>query len=178
MVSGTPLPAGMHGPGVRQTGVMDISTTADFAADPLAVYTMLTDREFLAAVAQESGAVSHEESVVDGTTKTTMELPNTPDLAKFAGKTMTVVQEVTWGPATDDGARTGQLSLNIPGQPVSMPGTVTLAPGGRGTLVTVAGDLTVKIPLLGKKIEKAAAPAILEGIGVQQRVGDRWLAEH
>lgn len=163
---------------MRQTGVMDISTTADFAASPLDVYAMLTDRAFLAAVAQESGALSHEESVVDGTTRTQMELPNTPELQKLAGKTMTVQQQVAWGPAGDDGARTAQLSLSIPGQPVSMPGTVTLAPGGRGTLVTVAGDLTVKIPLLGKKIEKAAAPAILEGIEVQQRVGDRWLAEH
>lgn len=157
---------------------MDISTTADFAADPVAVFSMLTDRAYLEEVARASGATRQQVSVVDQTTRSEYDLPNPPELAKFAGSTLTVIQEIAWGPATDDGSRTGTLSLKVPGQPVSMPGTVTLAPGGRGTQVKVDGDLTVKIPLLGKKLEKAAAPAILEGIGMQQTVGDKWLAEH
>ncbi|GAB3621990.1 hypothetical protein GCM10027418_00720 [Mariniluteicoccus endophyticus] len=157
---------------------MDISTTADFAADPTKVFEMLTDREFLVKVAEASGAVSHDVKVVDATTTSTRELPNPPEMQKFAGKTLTVVETINWGPASDDGSRTGTLDLKVPGQPVSMPGTVTLAPGGRGTTVTVQGDLSVKVPLLGKKIEKAAAPAILEGLEIEQRVGDQWLAEH
>ncbi|GAB3703680.1 DUF2505 domain-containing protein [Mariniluteicoccus flavus] len=155
---------------------MDISTTADFAADPQTVYAMLTDEAFLTEVAKASGATEHEVAVSGSTTRSKRVLPNPPEMAKFAGPSLTVIEEVVWGEAGPDGSRTGTLDLKVPGQPVTMPGRVSLAPGGRGTQITVNGDLTVKIPLLGKKLEKAAAPAILEGIGIQQQVGDKWLA--
>ncbi len=43
-------------------------------------------------------------------------------------------------------------------------------------MVDLTGDLKVAIPFLGKKLEQAAAPAVLAGFRTQQRVGDR-LAE-
>ena len=52
-----------------------------------------------------------------------------------------------------------------------------LGPGGRGTTVHLDGELKVAIPLLGKKLEQASAPAVLAGFRTQQRVGDRWLED-
>ncbi len=52
-----------------------------------------------------------------------------------------------------------------------------LAPGGRGTTVRLTGELKVNVPLLGRKLEQSAAPAVLAGFRTQQRAGDRWLGE-
>ena len=55
-------------------------------------------------------------------------------------------------------------------------GKLQLSAGGRGTVVDITGELKVAIPLLGKKLEESAAPAVTEGYQKQQEVGDRWLA--
>ena len=59
-----------------------------------------------------------------------------------------------------------------------MTGTAILRPGGKGTTVVYEADLSVSIPFVGKKLEQSAAPSVMDGIGLQQRVGDQWLAEH
>ena len=58
-----------------------------------------------------------------------------------------------------------------------MKGAIELAAGGAGTVAELTGDLKVAIPILGKKIEQSAAPAILAGFRTQQKVGDAWLAK-
>ena len=40
------------------------------------------------------------------------------------------------------------------------------------------GTFTVSVPLVGKKLEKAAAPHITQAFDMQQRAGDDWLASH
>ncbi|MGD7788087.1 DUF2505 domain-containing protein [Propionibacteriaceae bacterium Y1700] len=157
---------------------MDISSRAEFAADPEAVHTMVTTKEYLDEVCRASEALEFSTEVNGHVTRSSRTLPAPDNAKRFTGATLTVVEEITWGEAAADGSRVGQLVLTVPGQPAGMKGTVTLAPGGKGTLVTLAGDLKVNIPLLGKKLEQAASPAILEGFGVQQRVGDDWLASH
>ena len=96
---------------------------------------------------------------------------------KFAGPTVTVVEETAWGPADASGTRTGRTSMTIPGQPVTMKGTVELAAGGPGTVAELTGELKVAIPLLGKKLEQSTAPAVVAGFRVQQKIGDNWLAK-
>jgi hypothetical protein len=54
---------------------------------------------------------------------------------------------------------------------------VELAAVGPGTVAELTGDLKVAIPILGKKLEQSAAPAILAGFRTQQKVGDSWLAK-
>ena len=44
-------------------------------------------------------------------------------------------------------------------------------------MAELTGDLKVAIPILGKKLEQSAAPAILAGFRTQQKVGDAWLAK-
>lgn len=157
---------------------MEISTSYTLPADPLTVFTLFTDREFLEEVAHETEATSSEVSVAAGTTRTSREFPAPEQARTFTGSTLRVDEEVAWDAAADDGARTGRLTLTVKGQPAQMDGTVQLTPaeGGSHTLVNVAGDLKVKIPLVGKKIEKMAAPMVLEGIEAQQSVAQRRLA--
>lgn len=154
---------------------MEITSRNDFAAAPDAVATMLTTKEFLEKVCEASGATSYEVTADGDHTVTRRELPTPPQAQKFAGATLTIVEDVTWSAAKADGSRDGRLDLQVPGMPVTMHGSATLKPGGKGTVVTYSGDLKVNIPFIGKKVEQQAAPAIVEALSIQQRIGDDWL---
>lgn len=154
---------------------MQLTAQQDFAAAPADVAAMLTDRAFLEKVCEASEALKHSVTV-EGTHTTVSRTLKAPSAAaKFTGETITIVEDVRWSQAAANGSRTGALLLTVPGLPVEMKGTIALAPGGKGTRVDYAGDLNVNIPFVGKKLEQSAAPAVLEGITLQQRVGDDWL---
>jgi hypothetical protein len=155
---------------------MDISTRAEFAAPVETVFAMMTDQAYLDEVCRASHAVNYEATVNGSVTRTSRRLPSPEAAARFTGPELTVVEEIDWGGAEADGSRTGKLELTIPGQPVSMRGQMRLVPGGPGTIAEMTGDLKVAIPLLGKKLEQASAPAVLAGFNTQQRVGNDWLA--
>ena len=155
---------------------MDISTGLDFAATPQDVYAMMTDQAYLEEVCVASASVSYDASVNGSSTRTSRTLPSPESAARFTGPHLTVVEEVAWGQAGGDGARTGALTMTVVGQPVRLTGQLQLRPGGRGTTVDLTGELKVAIPLLGRKLEESSAPAVLAGFRTQQKVGDRWLA--
>jgi hypothetical protein len=155
---------------------VDISSTIEFAAEPARVYAMMTDPDFLEQVCEASEASAYDVSVTGVKTKTHRTLKSPAAAARFTGPDLPVVEEVSWGPDQGDGSRSGELKLSIPGQPVTMNGSLALGPGGPGTRVQLTGQLKVNIPFVGKKMEEAAAPAVLAGFRVQQKVGDSWLA--
>ena len=90
---------------------------------------------------------------------------------------MAVVDEISWQPETVDGDRRGAAHITVEGMPAELVGTVTLVSGGRGSVLTYDGELTVNIPFLGPSLAKQAAPALLEALEIQQRVGDEFLAK-
>ena len=155
---------------------MDISTHLDFAADPDAVFAMMTDQAFLEEVCVASESISYDASVSGSTTKTSRTLPAPESAARFTGKELTVTDQIEWGGAGEAGARTANLTMAVLGQPVTLKGRLQLGPGGRGTIVDLTGELKVAIPFLGKKLEQSAAPAVMAGFRTQQQVGDRWLS--
>jgi hypothetical protein len=155
---------------------MDISTGLDFAAEPADVYAMMIDQGYLEEVCVASESISYDVSVSGSTTRSSRTLASPESAARFTGPQLTVVEEVAWSEAATDGSRTGTMNMTITGQPVSLKGTLRLAPGGRGTTVDLNGELKVAIPLLGRKLEQSSAPAVLAGFRTQQRVGDRWLS--
>jgi hypothetical protein len=156
---------------------MDISSQAEFAADPSTVYTMMTTKEYLDKVCAATRASDYDVTVSGVTTKTSRTLPAPEMAARFTGPTLQVVEEIVWGDASADGSRVGALKLTVPGQPLSMNGTMSIKPGGPGTVVALDAELKVSIPLLGKKLEQSAAPAVTSGFRTHQGVGNTWLAE-
>ena len=63
--------------------------------------------------------------------------------------------------------------------PPTMHGTLLLEPGGPGTLEHIEADLKAKVPLIGGKLEKAAASPIQEAIDIEAdrpRVASRLTA--
>jgi len=156
---------------------MDISTGLDFAASPDDVYAMMTDQAYLEEVCVASESISYDASVNGSSTRASRTLAAPESAARFTGPELTIVEEVSWSDPQADGSRTGALTMTVLGQPVTLRGTLSLGPGGRGSTVDLRGELKVAIPLLGKKLEQSSAPAVLAGFRTQQRVGDRWLAK-
>lgn len=155
---------------------MDISSRLEFAATPDQVFAMMTDQAYLEQVCVASQSLTYQASVDGSTTRTSRTLPAPESAARFTGPRLTVNDETTWGGAQPDGSRTADVRLTVLGQPVTMKATMRLAPAGAGSVVDLAGELKVAIPLLGKKLEQSAAPAVLAGFRTQQQVGNEWLA--
>lgn len=154
---------------------MDIDSHAEFAAQPDQVYAMLTDKSFLEKVCAETHARSYDVIVDGASVKTSRELPS-PDAARpFTGETLTVIEDLSWSPA--DSGYTAEVTMTVPGQPVNFNGRYTLATSGAGSTLQLKGLLKVNVPLLGKKLEEAAAPAVMAAFKVQEKLGQDWLAD-
>jgi hypothetical protein len=156
---------------------MDISTDLDFAATPAEVHAMMLDRGYQEQVCVDSESRRWEVTITPPRTWTSRTLDAPDAAARFTGPELTILEETTWGEAAADGSRDADLVLTVERQPVSLRGKLRLAPGGRGTTVRLTGELKVNVPLLGRKLEQSAAPAVLAGFRTQQTAGDRWLKE-
>ena len=69
------------------------------------------------------------------------------------------------------------LTIEADAQQFSIKAKVALVPNGPGSQMRIDGDLKASIPLLGGKIEKSAAPAVIDGIQQEGRTGRAWLAD-
>lgn len=164
---------------------MKISETIHYDASPDAVFAMLTDAAFQERKCLDAGAVSHDTVITpEGSGArivTHRELPthDLPDFAKsIVGSKLAVTETYAWGPAAADTSRVGDLTVQVSGAPVVMRAKVALVPNGGGTRMQIDGDLKASIPLLGGKVEKASAPAVVDAIHSEGRTGRGWLAEH
>lgn len=154
---------------------MHLISRQEFPADPQRVHAMLTDETFLAHAAAELG--STDARVAATSTRTAVEAAvETPtEIKAFVGPTLRIIQEQTWAEPEPDGRRSGTVTITVPGAPVTLVGSAVLAPTDQGSVLTYEGDLSVKVPLLGGRIEAQAAPTILEAFDAQGRVGRTWL---
>ncbi len=167
---------------------MRLTDEIHYAADPDAVFAMLSDPDFQDRKCRATGAVEHTVEVLPDdeggvTITTTRSLPTDqlPDFLRgLTGGTLTVVQTETWDPPDGDGGREGTIEVEISGAPVRMIGTLSLVPDGAGadvqTVETIDGDLKAKVPLIGGRIERAAEPAMRAAVRAERRTGTAWLA--
>lgn len=166
---------------------MRITETVVHAADPLRTFAMLTNPGYQELRCVRAGASDQTVTVeTDGaatvvTTRRHLPSDGVPDIARgLVGPTILLVETVRWGPADADGEREGAMSLDLPGLPVSFTGGVHVrlgaAPGT--TEHVVDGDLEANVPFLGKKIEAAVAPRIVEVVQLEEQIAREWLAAH
>jgi hypothetical protein len=161
---------------------MKISATFDYSATPQRVFAMLTDADFQNRKCIATGALSHSVSISTEGDRTIIinhrDMPTDgfPDFVKgMVGATLAVTETQDWGPPGHDGGREGSITVDLGGAPLDLVGVLSLAPAGEGSLESVHANLKAKIPLLGGKIEKAAAPAIESAISVERETGQAWL---
>jgi hypothetical protein len=164
---------------------MRISETISYVAAPDAVFAMVTDPRFQERKCVEAGALRHDAAVTsagDGArvvTRRDLPTDGLPDFAKsVVGTTLSITETYEWSGPDGDAGRTGTLVVEVAGAPVAMRSDVRLFPSGGGTTITIEGDLKASIPLFGGKVEKAAAPAVVDAIRSEQQTGRAWLTEH
>ncbi|SDP24822.1 Protein of unknown function [Pedococcus dokdonensis] len=161
---------------------MKIAKSIEYPGTPDAVFAVLSDVAFQEAKCAATAAIKHSanvETVGDHTVITTERvLPSDglPDFAKsMVGDTLKVTETQDWGPASASGGRRGTVEMAVAGAPISLKGTLMLAPGPGCTVETLDAELKAKVPLIGGKIEKAAAPPIEEAIDIEAQTARTWL---
>lgn len=159
---------------------MDLHKELRYAAGPDDVFAMLRDEAFRKQVAAATHARSFDVSIASSDGRTTVRISRVmgaPAIAKpFVGDSMELVQVEAWGLPTSDTSRHADWSLEIPGKPGSVRGSMTIKPADGGTLQIIRGEVTVKIPMVGGKLEKEIARAVESGIRTEGEIGTRWLA--
>ncbi|MFC5677782.1 DUF2505 domain-containing protein [Aeromicrobium endophyticum] len=135
-------------------------------SDVDAVYGLLVDQAFRTESCANQGATDYEVTVVPSGEGATVTIVRTQDadmpdfVKKLTGSTVKVKQTEVWSGPDGSGNRTADVKVSIIGQPAEMVGKAKLFAKDGGADFTVDGDVTVKIPFLGRKIEPEVAKAI------------------
>ena len=164
---------------------MKVEATLRYPADCHRVSEVTLDPEFQDAKCIATGALSHEVDInTDGEhaiVKTVRRMPTSdlPDFVRSLVKDgITVVETDEWGPPETDGSRDAAVDVRFAGAPIEMRGTLTLRPegtDGENAVARLQADLKANIPLIGGRIEKACAQAVLAAIKVEERTAGEWL---
>jgi hypothetical protein len=157
---------------------MKFSHQLTYDATPDEVHAMLADPMFREKVCAAMDAVRHDVSIDDGGSGMEVVVDQTqpskgiPQFAKkFVGDEIRIVQRETWKDSSS-----ASLVVEIPGKPGALNGGIALAGNGTGTVETVSGDLKVKIPMVGGKLEAMISDLLSAALTSEERVGRAWLA--
>jgi hypothetical protein len=93
---------------------------------------------------------------------------------KILGETSSVIQEETW----DRSKKAGEVVVQVKSLPGTLRATLALAESGGTTTKTFNWDVSVKIPLVGGKIEQLIADDIKTKIEPEQNAGRKLLADY
>jgi carbon monoxide dehydrogenase subunit G len=157
---------------------MKFSHTMTYDAPPADVQAMLADPVFREKVCAAMNAVRHDVSI-DGSGKgmkvvvdQTQPAQGIPSFAKkFVGDEIRIVQRESWKDESK-----ASLTVEIPGKPGDFKGDIDLDDDGDGTKETVAGEIKVKIPMVGGKLEGLIGDLLRSALKSEERVGRAWLA--
>ena len=161
---------------------MKLSETLTIPASTAAAAAMYADPSY-AEVRRATLGASSASSTVEGETsgpfvvrtELAMTTERVPDVARrFVGGTVTVREEQSWSAPAADGSRTGTMNLVVAGTPATFTADLSLSPQGEdASRVQIDGDLTVKVPLLGGKLEKTAVPYVSKVLRAEARAARR-----
>lgn len=157
---------------------MRFQQTATYDAPVADVFAMLTDPAWREKVGVAQGVVSSDVTVTpegtEGRRVVIDQVQNTEGLPaiakKIAGDTTRAIVTEVWSSPT-----TGTIEILAPGKPTKAVGTVSLVADGDKTRHVTDLEVTVKVPILGGKLEQVMADNIGRGLEVEQAVGVAWL---
>lgn len=128
------------------------------------VFALIADGDFQLELIVHLGG--HDAELVERTTapdgsvtlvtrqRTGVELPGFAK--KLIPASTAVTQTYRWGPAAEDGSRTGTWSADIKGAPVSMGGPTELRAAGASSAHVFEGEVKASVPLVGGRLESFA----------------------
>jgi hypothetical protein len=159
-------------------GAMSTTMTFDMTYDaPLAtVIAMLADQSFREQVCDAQHATSKTVSIsgIPGTVDIafTQATEGVPSFAKkFVGSTVSVTQHETWSTPK---AATIDIDAGVP--IASIKGSIALDERGAQTIQTMTLQISVKVPLVGGKLEALVSDMMRKAFAKEHAVGKAYLA--
>ena len=73
-------------------------------------------------------------------------------------------------------SRTSAVDIHIKGAPLTVKGRIRLEPQGDRTVEVIEAELKANVPLIGGKLERAAADPINAAIEIEIELLREWLA--
>ena len=135
-----------------------MAVSFDFDCEPGRVYELLTDPEFLVDRCLDLGELSAECEVTEEDGLTTIELTRevSRDLPKVLAKLFDSVQmmDMTEQWEEDGEGYTGEWTMKVRNQPVTISARFKLVATARGCRYTVNHSAKANILLVGKQVEK------------------------
>jgi len=160
---------------------MRITHELRYDAPVAEVYAMLGDPGFRAQVCTALHVVRQEITVeptdrgMDVRLDMVQRTEGIPSFArKVVGDESRVIQAERW-----DAEQGADLEVQIPGKPGGIRGRITLrpdGPDGSRTVESFDGEATIKVPLIGGKLEGLIERLFTGGMDAEAEVGARWLA--
>lgn len=144
-----------------------VHSTFSSSAPVAQVFGLLTSAEWVQTKAErfrDGALLTQHEQRPDGGVLLTVsrELPEgVPGfLERFLPHDGRILETFDWGPEGADGTRHGRWEADIAGAPARLGGTLRLDPTDAGSAYTIAGEVKVKVPLIGGKAESFIAEMV------------------
>ena len=96
--------------------------------------------------------------------------------ARFVKSDLRISFTEEW--ATNEAEATSRTSVTVDGAPVSVEATSTLTSAEAGSVRVVTGNVSVRVSLLGGRIEKEAVAHLGRVVERERALAAQWLEEH
>lgn len=160
----------------------------DYATSVQRVHRALSDRQYWLARLAESGADAAaldrmdvaDDGSIDVVTTQVLRADRLPGVvSQFHRGDLMIRREEAWTPVLDSHARAA-VNGSIASAPVSLAGEAVLAPAAPNDLsrLDFRGTVEVRVPLVGRKLEKFIGSQLIELLVAEQRFTTRWIAEN
>lgn len=165
---------------------MDLRYEVTFPAPVETALAIMTNDAFLAELAVEMHASSHEVTHArqgDGLVTelvVTVSTDGIPSVFKrLVGSSLRIVDSRSWKPADPDGTRRGALAVgtSVRNRQLRVEGNTQLIPHGEGSRSTVSARVTAKLPIAAGLAAQQVHGLALEILADQSKLMNTWLAD-
>ncbi|PTR31196.1 uncharacterized protein DUF2505 [Rhodococcus sp. OK519] len=161
-----------------------IEHSAQYSCPVATLHAALTDEGYWQSRLREvggPGAVLESVAVGDGTIdvvlKQSVPAEHLPSVVTSIRPGDLIIRRTeSWAPLQGDRAQ-GTFSAEVEGAPGQLRGTMTLSADGSGSALVMNGDVEVKIPLIGGKIESVIAGQVLELLDAEEDFTGQWVSQ-
>ena len=156
----------------------------DYNVDVATVHGTMRDEQYWLARLADSGADEARldsitlgpDGSVDVVTTQVLRATQLPALVtQFHRGDLEINRAESWTPLVD-GKADAVITGSISGAPVTVTGNAELTPSDTGAHLAFHADVTVRVPLVGGKLENFIGNQLLELLGAEQRFTTRWIA--
>lgn len=156
---------------------MMVTRNATYALSPEHVMAILADEEFQDEKCRATFATSWDSKIETGRnstviqTRRVMPTDHLPEVAKgFVGESFSLHETQTWTGPNEQGLFVADFRVHVQGAPIAVTGARRLEPRSRGSHDHVTLQIKASIPIIGRKIEEAAAPAVAAGVEIELKL--------